>query len=457
MKLKTLTFSIGIIVQAMSAGTTFAAPAEQAKAYGIGQPAHISDLPPGRLRSHIVSLPAPARDRALEWLQDISFPAVDIESLHVDKNGGVFYIDNLLPDPVEQSSVLSGEPGTESISAVDTFALHSKPGSSNVLFLDFDGHVISSTTAWTNIDLHAVAYDNSTTDDDSVFTASELNDIAEIWHRITDDFAPYDIDVTTEEPSIFTSTTGRLLFTKDTDANGNTMPASGGGGVAYVNVFGTGSYVNTYSPALVYYDNLGPNFPPYMAEAGSHEFGHNQGLSHDGTSTVSYYTGHGSGLIKWGPIMGTGYQDNLSQWSKGEYPDANNTQDDLAIMAGNMGYRTDDHGDSLGTATALIVDGTGNITSTNPELDPHNTAPENKGIIEKNTDVDVFYFDAAAGAISLTVLPAWDAFERPSSHRGANLDIEATLYDASGSVIASSDPIDDTRADINTTVTAGRY
>jgi Holliday junction DNA helicase RuvB len=64
------------------------------------------------------------------------------------------------------------------------------------------------------------------------------------------------------------------------------MPSQNAGGVAYVGVWGASYYAN-YQPALVYADHLGPDHPPYIAEAASHEFGHNLGLSHDGSSTSS--------------------------------------------------------------------------------------------------------------------------------------------------------------------------
>src|SRR6185295_11944565 len=101
--------------------------------------------------------------------------------------------------------------------------------------------------------------------------------------------------------------------------------------------------------------------------------GHNLGLSHDGrTDGAQYYGGHGSGETSWGPIMGTGYNRNVSQWSKGEYYLANNTQDDLAIISAKISYRTDDHGDTLGSATALVITGGTNVVSTTPETDPTN-------------------------------------------------------------------------------------
>ena len=69
-----------------------------------------------------------------------------------------------------------------------------------------------------------------------------------------------------------------------------------------------------------------------IAEAASHEMGHNMGLSHDGTSSLTYYGGHGATASSpsWGPIMGTGYGRNVSQWSKStEYYDGNQAQDDF--------------------------------------------------------------------------------------------------------------------------------
>ena len=235
------------------------------------------------------------------------------------------------------------------------------------------------------------------------------------------------------------------------------MPHPNAGGVAYVNVFGASSYHTYYSPALVYFDNLGNGFEHYVAEASSHEFGHNLGLSHDGTlSGASYYTGHGSGLSSWAPIMGVGYYKNVTQWSKGEYADANQYQDDLAIIDGKLGYDSDDHGDSNATASALSVDADGSVVSSNPEFDPHNILTENKGVIGDPNDKDVFSFLSGAGTVSLTVTPAWDAFPR-GDLRGANLDVRAELLDSANGLVASSDPTSDTEAVISASVGDGAY
>jgi len=280
----------------------------------------------------------------------------------------------------------------------------------------------------------------------------------DIWHRVSEDLAIFDIDVTTEEPSSFSSRTGHLLVTPNTDASGNLMPYHSAGGVAYVGVFGSSNYATYYSPALVYSNQLG-NSAYTIAEASSHEFGHNLGLGHDGTSTSTYYSGHGSSsdLVSWAPIMGAGYYKNVTQWSKGEYAGASNTEDDLAIIQGKLAYRGDDHGNSIGSGTALYVAADGGVTSSNPELDPYNVLPENKGIINSATDIDVFSFGATAGTISLTIRPAWDAFYRATQNRGANLDIKAELRNAAGTLLATNDPNNDTMASINYTVAAGTY
>ena len=164
-----------------------------------------------------------------------------------------------------------------------------------------------------------------------------------------------------------------------------------------------------------------------IAEATSHEVGHNLGLSHDGTSSSSYYTGHGD----WAPIMGAGYYRSVTQWSKGEYPGANQLQDDLAIMQ-NYGISviSDDHGDSNTAATVLSGS---NINAS--------------GLITTRSDVDVFQFSTGSGNVTLNVNPA---------PRGGNLDIEAKISDAQGNVLATSNPAG-LSASFNQTLAAGVY
>jgi len=160
--------------------------------------------------------------------------------------------------------------------------------------------------------------------------------------------------------------------------------------------------------------------------------------------------------------MGVGYYSNVTQWSKGEYQNASMFQDDLQIIANKLLYRSDDHEDiDLNSATALGIIGT-SVSATNPVNDPGNSNPANKGIIEDQADVDLFYFEVGAGPVDLTITPAWidHYWVRPNPAdqlRGTNIDIKATLSDEFGTEIISSNPLDDTYAQINTSVDGGRY
>lgn len=419
--------------------------------FGLGHAFSIDDLPNGKLKNRLNSLPTQAKEKAMKWLHSFSFTTQDVTHLRADKTGGIFYSDTFtVSDSSSESSTVDGQPDS-ALTNENVFALNSKPGSTNTVYLDFNGHIITG-TAWNSDSstLTAQAYDLD--GDPNTFNASELANIAEIWRRISEDFAPFDVNVTTAEPSSFGSTTGRLLITRDTDTDGKVMPAQGNGGVAYVNVWGRSNYSSYYSPALVYYNRLSGR-ADYVSEAASHEFGHNLSLSHDATSSSSYYGGHGSGNTSWAPLMGSGYNRNVTQWSKGEYPDANNQQDDIAILAGKLSPFADDHSDTLIAQTRLLSDAQGNISATTPKDDFYNEITDNKGTIGSSTDIDVFYFDAAIGEINLTITPA----HQGRYYDGGNLDLLASLYDSAGILVASNDISDDTVTQLSHSVSNGRY
>ncbi len=463
-KIKTL-LTVTLISSGLQCTDVFA---ESPKMYGADSPSDMSDLPANnKLHQHLESLPEHIKQKAKENLHKFSFPEGDTEFLRIDEEGGVYYEDSFKPKPINGSKSTTPTAATlTALPSVDTFKLHSRPSSTKKVFLDFDGHDITA-TAWNSggaAIYHAVAFDLDGFP--TSFSTDERARIAEIWHRVSEDFAPFDIDVTTEEPSVLNVATGRVVFTKDTDAAGFAMPSQGVGGVAYVGVFGLNNYATYYSPALVYYNNLGPSHPPYMAEAAAHEFGHNLGLSHDGVvdgqqnpkciGSTGYFCGLGTGFTSWAPIMGVGYYTNVTEWSKGEYPSANNSQDDISIITGKLALINDNDDGSLLTAKPLVVETDGSILSTTPQNDPSNVEPVNKGIIESRDDVDSFWFDSGAGNISLKVEPAWAAYYR-SSTRGANLDIEAKLYDQAGNLLATNDSNVETNATISATIPAGRY
>ncbi len=432
------------------------ATAHRSRQFPPGAVTRSEDLPASKFRGRLESLPSGPRGHALDQLKRFHFTELDLDSLDTDEEGTILYVDHF--DLVDAAPAADPEPGIAvAATPVSPFPsgllFHSRPGASNVLFLNFSGDSISN-TAWNSslgrTVIQAVPF--STDSDFSTFNDAEQLAIKRIWQRVSEDYAPFEIDVTTERPASFGSRTAHALITRSTDTSGADNPASTAGGVAYVNVFGSSGYARN-RPAWIYYDNLAST-ESYIAEAASHEVGHNLGLSHDGTTAgKEYYGGHGSGEVSWGPLMGTGYGRNVSQWSKGEYYLANNTEDDLAIIAAKISYRTDDHGDTSKTATPLVIIGGTNISSTTPETDLLNTNRANKGILERNTDVDVFSFSTGPAVVRVSVNP-WIV---ASGTRGGNVDLTLELRDASGTSLATNNSATATGAQIQTTLVAGTY
>lgn len=347
-----------------------------------------------------------------------------------------------LTDLVQAAPVVMESEASSAFELSDTFLLHSNPGASRVLYLDFDGHTTTGTTwntSYTGGDpIVTPAY---SFEGDSSFSDNELTRIQYIWQRVAEDYLPFEMDVTTEDPGLAGLSKGG---TGDTEyglrvcigGSSTDWYGESAGGLAYV-----GSFTwQSDTPVFVFTEMLGNGSEKYTAEAISHETGHSLGLYHDGvgdgTGDNEYYGGHSSGDTGWAPIMGTAYYKSLTQFSKGEYLDANNSQSDLEVMAsrGGFGFRSDDHSDSFAAADSLTT------------IDGVNVSDE--GIIGGASDLDYFSFETGEGAVSLSIDPA---------PRGPNLDILAMLYDSSYQVVATSNPIGALNANFSMNLAAGTY
>lgn len=353
-------------------------------------------------------------------------------NLWLSRSGRLMYACEL-ELPLEADEVAETEVSRDHIASFpldQTFRLHSLPGSGKVIFLDFDGATVTG-TAWNashngGADIVAAPFDLDS--NPGSFSTTELQRIQNIWKRVAEDYSPFDVDVTTEEPP-----SDALVRSSVSDTQfGNRVVItptnfySGAGGVSYVGVFDD---IGEYYKTSWAFSNMLSNGEKYIAEACSHENGHALGLHHEGiTGGTSYYQGQG----EWAPIMGNSYYKNVSQWAKGEYTGANNLEDQLQVMQNyGMAYYADDHGDASGAATQL----TGS------------TSISGSGFIERNTDVDVFRFLTGAGSISLAVNP---------SPLGPDVKILAELHDADGNLITSSS-LSNLGASIGSTVAAGTY
>lgn len=354
------------------------------------------------------------------------------QRMRVDKTGRILFVEDLskpvLPEQVAGGGDQAALQDGALVSPDQTFYLHSHPGASRTIYLDFNGATINN-TIWNSNGNTITAQPYDIDGNPAAFSTAELQRIQYIWQRVAEDYAPFDVDVTTEPPSqdvldrangndqVFGTT---VVITK-TDG----VYSCNCGGIAYVGVFNYpgGNYPpGYYKPAFVFYNMLASGAEKAVAEAVSHEAGHNMGLHHDGSATDAYYGGQGTDAVTgWAPIMGVGYYKPLVQFSKGEYTGASNREDDF-VVAQNYGLplRLDDFGSSIGTATPFIETDNGGLVSGSMD-----------GVVESMNDRDIFAIAAGPGPLNATVLPAM---------RSPNTDLVLSLLDGAGNVLASTNP-----------------
>ena len=339
--------------------------------------------------------------------------------------GQVFYKESApattTPSETPSASPSSIAAATPAQPTARTFLLHSRPGAARTIFLDADGARVTN-TGW-NLDGGSITGGSHIGWDSdgspSTFSASEHAWIQEVWRQVAETYSPFDVDVTTEEPAL--DALRRSSATDPTYGTHVVITSSGtpkaqlcGGclGAAYIGTFDAIDPLGYFQPAWVFADD--PRMDPTIAaQAVAHETGHNAGLAHDGTAGQDYY----SGTQAWGPIMGSAMSRALSQFSKGEYAGASNTQDDLAVMAATgLPRRVDDHGDTIGAATAL-----GALASYAVD-----------GVISTRTDTDVF---------AITVPCTTDLVVAAKGiGPQTTLDLALEVLDSSGALIARSSP-----------------
>ena len=309
--------------------------------------------------------------------------------------------------------------------------LNSYPSASNVILLDFNGHTVSG-TMW-NVN--------------GAFTcnSSGLNDaaITEVFNRVAEDYRPFYINVTTNETNYNLAPYNKRMRVVVTTSN--EWYGSGAGGVAYINSFTWGDN----SPCFVFSALLGNNVKN-VAEAASHEAGHTLGLRHQSsynaacTKLSDYNWGQGTGEIGWAPIMGAGYNQNMTLWNSGPSSlGCSYVQDDLSVItkaANGFGYRTDDHTDAYATATTATFNNSGQATLS--------------GVIEKTDDKDLFKITVPVfSRLQLNAIP----YNVGTGNSGSDLDLQVDVLDGSYASIGTYNPGNLLSSIIDTFVNAGTY
>jgi hypothetical protein len=304
---------------------------------------------------------------------------------------------------------------------------HSLPGAPATLYLKFDGETSTTLAGWPN-DIVTPAYDLD--GDATTFSDAELVAINDIWLRVSEMFAPFNIDVATVPGAAATTL---KIFVGGSGGWYTTWSGHAAAGVAYIGAYRSGFLAKV---GFVFSAALGGN-TSYVADAVAHEAGHGFGLSHQGdydssgAMTATYGVGNGTTP----PIMGYFYSGR-SVWYNGFSGPGKTPQNDMTILGGvanGFGLRTDQHANTY-VAESALADTNGVITGS--------------GVIEQPTDVDILPFHAGSGDADLKVSIA------PTRNR---LDLAVELHDDTGATLASAAPNPSGLAQIQHTLTSGYY
>jgi hypothetical protein len=90
---------------------------------------------------------------------------------------------------------------TTVVTVAQAFNLSSRPSASRKILLDFDGHTTAGTW-WNDFvgrqNIVTPPYDRDGSP--TTWSADELSDIVAIWRAVSEDYAMFDVDVTTVDP-----------------------------------------------------------------------------------------------------------------------------------------------------------------------------------------------------------------------------------------------------------------
>lgn len=369
---------------------------------------------------------------------------------------------------------------------------HSRPGAQQVIYLDFHGYVDDfagsvagaraglEDTSLTYVKTAPFAFQGRFKILETTYPTE--NAIYDIWRMVAEDFALFDVDITTETPpyeALVKSSEADMAYGKRVVIGykeGTSTPwYPGGGGFSGGGTFG----FQHDRPAYVFSHSSRQN----IAAQVTHEVSHTLGLAHDGgkipfwleygifQDSKGYYQGlpltpDGSTSdfgVKWFPVMGGApsptykdgyyydYDDFINQWSRGNYSSSTTQEDDFAILLGlvegnnlsfterpplysaatrNLFLAPDEAGDTLATATHLKTFIKSAQHATDAVIGKHLSSDKTT----THNDVDCFrIITASSGTLQIDVVPNY-----LKESEGSSLDAMIEVLNANGEIIASA-------------------
>jgi hypothetical protein len=368
--------------------------------------------------------------------QEFEFALRHSKDLKLNGDALLFYSDSeLIPQKgALGDGTLPTNPIISDIPDSQTFFLHSKPSATAKIYLDFDGAVIVN-TSW-NV-LGPIDSAPLSVDTDPAFTPAELNIIKSVWRSVAEDYAGFNVDVTTEQPISYDPD----HFAKVVISSTSSWYGNGAGGVSFIR----SSRLANNQPSFVF-SSLLNNSIKNVSEATSHEVGHMLGLYHTAEYDVNcnyirdYYSGSNSSTGQgWAPIMGVGYYRALTQWTNtSEYPFLSspygcNTaeQDDVSIITapssydtGDLRFANDEAGNTVSTAGNLRRTVVNNIATV-----------DHLGILSRG-DLDLYKITTLGGDINITVNPMTPV----QTNLIGDADFAVRLLDSNMNILSIANP-----------------
>lgn len=239
--------------------------------------------------------------------------------------------------------------------------LHSNPGALRIVYLDFDGYCEDN---YRDHDLPVETWP-------PFDTSADPNAIRDIWERVAEDMAPFDVDVTTQYPSNMDQ---NFFWRSDAGAWMSGMRVVIAGGDLLTASAKAPAHPGTYNIAYVDQFERGGDRRSNrdIAQSVSHEVGHTFSFYlSDATGAsvgLSHYTLPHHNLFGQGKTQILGVAGNVRDiWWKDatvavlgdDGTIQHRSQEDMMVLWAASAFRRDDHRDEPGLATPLILGGSG--------------------------------------------------------------------------------------------------